>query len=423
MRLLFHTINYGPELTGIGKYTGEMCAWFAARGHEVTVVAPPPYYPEWKVALGYSQWRYQTTIEENVRVRRAPIWIPKRPGGLARVLYGLSFAASSFPLMIREAWRADVVFVIEPSFLNAPVAWIAARIGRARTWLHIQDYELDLAYDLGQLKRGRGVARRIESMILRRFDVVSSISRRMLRRAESKGAAEEKLFLLPNFFDDATIFPQRPGAFRKNLGIAENVPLALYSGSLGAKQGIDMILEAAKLAAKSGVQFLICGDGVASKDLRSRAKGMKNVRFLPLQPPEKLNALLNAADIHLLPQRKGASESVLPSKLIGMLASGRPVVAMARAESEVAELVEGCGLCVDHEDAQAFARAIETLAGDKEKRSAMGRIGRQRALACFRQSHVLGQFEARLFAAAGDRDRAREAMELLQNVSEIVERQ
>src|SRR5579872_6302004 len=177
MRILVHSINYRPELTGVGKYTTEMCEWLAARGHEVTVVAPPPYYPQWRVAPPYRAWRYSSSVESGVRVRRAPIWIPRLPGGLARIAYTLSFALASAPVLIAEAFRRpDVVFVNEPSFANLPVAWLAARLSGASAWLHIQDFEIDLAYDLGQLRRGRPIARAIERWISRRFDHVSSIS-------------------------------------------------------------------------------------------------------------------------------------------------------------------------------------------------------------------------------------------------------
>ncbi|HWZ31979.1 MAG TPA: WcaI family glycosyltransferase [Bryobacteraceae bacterium] len=408
MRILIHTINYRPELTGVGKYTAEMCEWLAARGHQVTVVAPPPYYPQWQVFPPYRAWSYNSETIDKVRVRRAPIWMPKRPGGLARVLYALSFALSSFPLVLREALRADMVFVIEPSFLNSPVAWIAARLARARAWLHIQDFEIDLAYDLKQLQRGRWLARVIESWVSRRFDIVSSISRRMIRRAEAKGVKPERLFLLPNFFDCDTIYPiGGVSPLRTQLGIDSRSVVGLYSGSLGAKQGIEVILESAKILQDAPVHFIICGEGVAASALRERAAGASNITFLPLQPAADLNSLLNTADVHLLPQRQGAAESVLPSKLIGMLASGRPVIAMAARQSEVAHLISGCGIRVDHGDAEAFARSIRKLADHPAERRRMGEEARLRALSQFTQDDVLQQFEARLVASSAKRKPAR----------------
>src|SRR5438105_1096691 len=175
MKIIVHTIFYRPELTGAAKYTAELCEWLAAQGHEVRVVAPPPYYPQWHVQRPYLQWRYADDELSGVRVRRCPIWLPARPAGLGRVVCEMSFAVTSLPAMLREAVRGpDLVLVVEPSFLNAPVAWLVARLAGAMAWLHVQDFEIDLAFDLGQLKVGRRAVGLAESWILRRFDVVSS---------------------------------------------------------------------------------------------------------------------------------------------------------------------------------------------------------------------------------------------------------
>ena len=177
MRILVHSIFYRPDLTGVAKYTAEMCEWLAARGHEVSVIAPPPYFPQWRVRAPYKSWKYVSEVLGGVRVWRSPLWVPKKPGGLRRVLYSLSFFFSSLPLALASAFRfPDVIVAIEPSLLSTVSAWITARLTGAALWLHIQDYEIDLAFDLGQLRTGRRVARAFESWLMRRCDVVSSIT-------------------------------------------------------------------------------------------------------------------------------------------------------------------------------------------------------------------------------------------------------
>lgn len=398
MRILVHAINYSPELIGPAKYTTEMCEWLAARGHDVTVVVPPPYYPRWRVDPAYRQWSYSTSRENGVRVRRAPIWIPRKPGGIARVLHTLSFALSSLPVLLREALRSpQAVFVIEPSILGLPGAWLAARLAGARAWLHIQDFEIDVAYQLGQLSKGRKPVLAAERWLSRRFDVVSSISPQMTDRARAKGIARGEVFLLPNWVDPGTIFPMTPSSpFRERLSIPENAVVALFSGTLGAKQGIEMIVEAARRLAGAGVWFVICGDGVSAPSLHAAAEGLSNIRFLPLQPAAELNALLNLADIHLLPQRSGTAELFFPSKLIGMLASGRPVVAMSSPGSAIAQAIEGCGIRSDYDDVGAFAAAIQRLASNPDVRLELGRRARARALGRFRQDAILSNFESAL---------------------------
>lgn len=396
MKILLHTIFYAPDLTGVAKYTAELCEWLAGRGHEVRVVAPPPYYPQWRIARPYRSWRYMTERIGGVSVHRCPIWLPTRPGGIGRIAYALSYALASAPVMFYQALRgADLVLVIEPSLLNAPAALMASRFGSALAWLHVQDYEVELAYGMGQLRHGRRLAERIESWVMRRFDAVSSISLPMVEKAQLKGVATESLALLANSVDLEEIRPLPDGSrLRRELGIASDSVIALFAGSLGAKQGVETAIEAARiLAGDSRIVFVVCGDGPEASRLREQAGGAPNVRFLPLQPADRLNDLLNMADVHLLPQQKGAAGSVLPSKLINMLASGRPVIAACGPESEIAELILGCGIAVAPGDLQAMASAICGLAADPEQRERMGEAARKRAVIRFCKDSILQAFE------------------------------
>jgi glycosyltransferase involved in cell wall biosynthesis len=95
MKILVYGINYSPELTGIGKYTGEMVEWMASQGHDVRVITAPPYYPEWKVGERYSSWRYRRE-EGAATVWRCPLYVPKQPSTLKRLIHLGSFALSSF---------------------------------------------------------------------------------------------------------------------------------------------------------------------------------------------------------------------------------------------------------------------------------------------------------------------------------------
>src|SRR5208337_1159331 len=102
MKILIHGINFVPELAGIGKYTGEMALWLAKRGHEVRVVTAPPYYPEWCVEKGFSSWRYQRENIGNVVVFRSPLFVPRQPNTITRLMHLISFAIGSTPQMIRQ---------------------------------------------------------------------------------------------------------------------------------------------------------------------------------------------------------------------------------------------------------------------------------------------------------------------------------
>jgi colanic acid biosynthesis glycosyl transferase WcaI len=406
MRILIYGINYTPELTGIGKYTGELAQWLAGRGHEVYLVTAPPYYPDWRVGNGYLAWRYRREFDCGIQVWRCPLWVPKKPSGWKRIVHLASFSFSSFPVMLMRALQApDVVIAIEPPIFCAPGAAFAAWLSRAKAWLHVQDFEVDAAFDLGLVKGGwpRRVIETLEKLLMQRFHCVSTISQRMMDRLEDKGVAEARRIFFPNWVDTQTIHPlSRPSTLRGELGIRDNEIVALYSGNMGQKQGLEIVIEAARELAKTpGLRFVMCGQGAAYEDLRTLGNGLKNMFWIPLQPVNRLNSLLNLADIHLLPQRADAADLVMPSKLTGILASGRPVVATAAKDTEVWQVMQGRGLIVEPGDAKAFANAILNLSKDSAQRQALGVASRSYAVTHLDYEKIMENFETELLKLTG----------------------
>lgn len=417
MRILIHGINFSPELTGIGKYSGEMAQWLAMQGHEVRVVTAPPYYPQWKIADGYAnKWHTETVDLSNplfasggsLLVYRCPLWVPVKPSGLKRLLHLASFALMSLPVMLHQIfWRPDLVFVIEPPLFCAPQSWLVARLSGAKAWLHIQDFEVDAAFDLGMLKGGvlRRLVTSVEGWLMRRFDRVSTISQRMLDRLLTKGVSIKNTVLFPNWVDFNTIaskqvldvnavFEGSVLSYRSQLSIEADAIVALYSGNMGAKQGLEVLAQVASLLQDSPeIVFVFCGNGAGRDDLVMLCSGLKNVRFMDLQPLERLGELLAMADIHLLPQRADAADLVMPSKLTGMLASGRPVVATANPDTELANVVVNFGFVVTPEQPSAFAEAIMMLVEDSELRARFGDAGSRYAKECLDRDVVLARFE------------------------------
>ena len=191
MKIVLLSMNFAPELTGVGKYSGELSDALVARGHEVAVACAPPYYPRWSLQEGYSNRSYsRQQPAPGLTVFRCPVWLPKRLGGLSRLLHLASFAISSFPLLLwLVLWRPAVFFIVAPALFSAPAGLLAARLAGAKAWLHVQDLEMDAAFKLGMLKGNliRSVMRSAERRLMRGFDVVSTIFRRMLRQLASKG--------------------------------------------------------------------------------------------------------------------------------------------------------------------------------------------------------------------------------------------
>jgi colanic acid biosynthesis glycosyl transferase WcaI len=408
LRILVYGLNYTPELTGIGKYTGEMSAWLAERGQEVRVVTAPPYYPAWRIRDDYrGAWYRREQAPGMPVVHRTPLYVPERPTGIKRIVHLISFMLGSLPVMLRQIfWQPHVVFTVEPTFFCVPLALFVARSAGAACWLHVQDFEVDAAFELGLLPAEgpiHNAALRIEKFFSYAFDRVSGISSRMVDRAIAKGLQPERVVLFPNWVDIESIYPldkdsKSFNSFRSELasqvpGIEKKVIL-LYSGNMGAKQGVELLAPLAEsFAADPRVHFLLCGDGAFRSRLETLVAHHANVTMLPLQPLDRLNDLLNAADIHLLPQRASAADLVMPSRLSAMLASGRPVIAAADPGTQVAQVVEGHGVAVPAEDAEALHAAARHLVENEELRLRLGSAARKYAVKHLGKQQVLEQFE------------------------------
>ncbi len=417
MRILIHGINYHPEQIGIGKYTGEMAIWLAKRGHDVHVVTALPYYPSWQVAKEYAAWQYRREIRSGVSVFRCPLWVPSNPTALKRLIHLASFAISSLPVMVKHIiWKPDIVLVIEPPLFCAPQAWLTSRIAGAKSWLHVQDFEVSAFFGLGFASSGflKKIIVKMEGLLMRRFDLVSSISHTMLQRLEDLNVSKDRTFLFPNWVDTGYIHPSpKENDLRFAWGFSADQKIILYSGNLGKKQGLEVILDAAEglVGEHPEAVFLIVGDGAAKTGLVDEAAKRKlhNVRFKPLQPIEKLPELLALGDIHLIIQKRGAADAVMPSKLTGILAVGGFSIITADEHTELGALVlnnPGIAELVEPESSDALIAAIKRLLCNPVKLPYYNHVAREYAERNFSTDSIMASVETKIgqLAASGRKE-------------------
>ncbi len=407
MRILLHTLNYAPEPTGIGLYSGGLAQSLVELGHEVHVLCAVPHYPQWQLFDGHRQ-RWTTTREAGVDVIRCPIYIPAGGGGAKRIVHYISFfLASLWPIVrLSRRFRPELVFAVAPSLIASPASLLAARVSGAASQLHVQDFEVEAAFATDHMSGGgptAKLARWFEQKMLRAFDRVSTISPEMARKLGEKGVEAHRICELRNWAEIEHIRPQPGSTYRDRWQIGSR-HVALYSGSIAQKQGIESIVDAARAAAhRKDLVFVICGSGPRRQALADYAKGLDNVQIHDLQPMEELGELLNLATVHLLPQRKDAADLVLPSKLANMLASGKPVVASVEPGTGVAREIRDCGLACPPEDGQAMANAICSLLDDEDLRTRLGAEARRRAQERWSRTAILARFDAELRSAVSTR--------------------
>jgi colanic acid biosynthesis glycosyl transferase WcaI len=397
-KILIVGLNFKPELTGVGKYTGELAAYLSAQGFEVHVVTTPPYYPYWQIQGRYCGWHYKKEVWQGVEVIRCPLWVPRRPTGFTRLVHLITFAFSSLPaLIVQLCWRPAVVLSVAPSMISAPFVLAFAWLCQAETWLHVQDFELDAAVKLKLLPGINffySIARRLERFILSHFAHVSTISENMRLLCIEKGVNPQQVFLLPNWADTKKIHPlMEVSPLRAELSIPSQAFVALYHGNMGRKQGLEFLIEAARLLkSRREILFVLCGDGPVKKELAEQAALLSNVYIIDLQPEEKLNELVNLADVHLLPQLANAADLVMPSKLSTMLASGKPVIASARPGTQISQILNAVGVLVQPENSAALAESIIDLYENPLERLRLGELSRSYACQVLDKEVVLSHF-------------------------------
>jgi colanic acid biosynthesis glycosyl transferase WcaI len=412
MRILIHGINYWPELTSTGKYTGEMVGWLADQGHEVRVVTAPPYYPYWQVEKGYSAWQYRHEYQSRVHVWRCPLWVPLEPTAFKRMLHLASFALSSLPVMLAQIfWKPDIVLVVEPPLFCAPQAWLTARLAGAKAWLHVQDFEVEVFFGLGFASSSllRTVFVLIESWLMKRFDHVSTISKTMKDRFIRMNIHEDRTSLVPNWVDVSYIHPNPPGRdLRIEWGFLPKQKVVLYAGNMGKKQGLEIIVDVATHMEKTypDTIFLMVGEGAAKTELEAQVQRqkLKNVRFKPLQPFQDLPLLLAMPDLHLVIQKRGAADAVMPSKLTGILSAGGHAIITADEYTELGQLVQrhpGIAVLVEPENREALFNAIERMMVYLESAGRVNAVARAYAEQYLATDRILQNLEQELFKLAG----------------------
>ena len=411
--LLLYSLNYSPELTGIGKYNGEMVKWFADKDDSMKVICAAPYYPEWQCHSDYSNKVYQTEQSGNISVTRCPHYIPKSPTTIKRLMHLISFALTSAVPLFFSCWRKPrVLMVVQPTLFCTPLALLFCKLFGIKSLLHVQDFELDAMFGLSMSKsNGQGrlarLAFRVERFILRSFDAVSTISHSMMARAQSKGVDPERILFFPNWSDTHFVHPGIDGApLRQEWGVADDEKLVLYAGNIGAKQGLELLLDAAAaMAHNRKIKFFIVGSGAHKEVLenQSRSRGLDNVYFKPLLPWESVPTMLAAADVHLVIQRKGAADAVLPSKLTNILSAGGHAVVTAEPHTELGRIAAkhpGIFSCVDPENLDGFLHGLESEL-TAASRNGVNPIARRYAETNLNQDAILTRFRSDLELLVG----------------------
>jgi colanic acid biosynthesis glycosyl transferase WcaI len=333
MNITIISNHYYPEDSGIGLYSAGM-AEFLAKKHKVKVIAGTPYYPQWKIYPEYQNHRvYSSEIINNVEIFRFKQYTPETPNFLGRIMQMIHFFLGSI-VNVFKIKENDMVIVVMPFTISIVLGWFVKIIRGGKLWVHVQDFEFDAAYETG-ISNKKGlffkIIFRIERFILNRADFSSTISNGMLKKLTTKTKTESCLF--PNWIDHSIINPK----ISKPISVFDISKFnILYSGNIGAKQDWDLFIDfVEKCHGIQQIKIYLIGEGAKRKEVVERIKPYNNCKYLPPVRYEGLNDLLCNADLHLLFQKDSVLDTVMPSKILGMMASAKPSIVTGHKDSEV----------------------------------------------------------------------------------------
>lgn len=375
--VLFINRVYPPAPGATGDLLAVLAEDLAARGWRVTVIAGRPA-------------GVKARSEERRGVRLE--WVGGLPFTRASHWRRALGYLSLYPAMLWRAWRLPrhevAVFLTDPPLQFLLGSWVRWFKGsRLVHWA--QDIYPELAEELGVLRRGGWVGRclrRLAARALRRFDAVVVIGVCMRERMLARGLAPARVVTIPNWADTVAVqpVPRERNRLRREWGVTDRF-VVMYAGNFGLAHDFAAVLDAAAVLQRerADVVFVLVGEGPRLKEVQGRAaaEGLINLRFLPPQPGERLAETLAAGDVHLVSMQDALCGLVVPSKIYGVLAAGRPAIFLGPAGSEAARLLnaEDCGTVLPRADGRQLAAAIRRWADDDAARTAAGQRARRAA--------------------------------------------
>jgi glycosyltransferase involved in cell wall biosynthesis len=368
---------YKPGVEATANLLADLCEALA-RDYDVTVVTgrvrDRDDLPLEEVLNGVHVVRTHSATYDRAKLHlRAANYLTYLARSLARGLIGR---------------RPDLVLCMTDPPIVGDVGLVVARAKRAPLLVISEDVFPEIATQLGRLTNPIlvRVLARLVSLYLRRADAIVAIGDRMRERLLAKGAPAERVTVIPNWVDTTAITPQpRDNAWSREKGLHDRF-VVMHSGNVGHAQNLDTLVAATTFLRDLDELIVpVIGFGARSAEIEALARrvGADRLRFFEYQPREVLSESLSAAHVHYVGLARGLSGYVVPSRLYGILAAGRPVLVAADEDSETARLVRevGCGIVLPPDRPELVAQAIREAHDGAHDLEAMGRRGREYVVA------------------------------------------
>lgn len=392
------TGNYFPEDTAIGLYTRQFSIMLKDHGYQVKIITGFPNYPQWKIYDKYVDFpTYHTESIDDIEIIRYKQYVPEKVNLKGRIIMMLDLFYGTLK-NLKKVKNTDLVICIVPFTISILPALILSKIRKAKLWVHIQDFEFDLALDSGVIKK-KSVFLKIFKFAISTFErkmlnsafIVSSISFSMLKKIEEKSKHKNPYFF-PNWVSSEKINPEISS---HHSHINKDKFTLLYSGNIGEKQDWNLLIKlCSAIAVSENIEIVIVGEGGFKEELKDKLKSFSFVKFFDLVPYEELNDLLCSANVHFLFQKNEVVDTIMPSKILGMMASKKPSIITGNITSEVATIINksGGGYYFDRNDANQIYDTLLELKNNPAKCTEMGENSRNSVLNKFSEKMIFSNF-------------------------------
>ena len=405
--VLILSLVFPPDSVSTAEIMADLAVDFRDQGHSVTVLTTAPHYNPDAAAEAHQPLRpFWWRLLRRSDYHGIPVYhaaIPaKTPSILVRLIGWVGFHVVSTIAGLVTVPRPDVILVPSPPLSIGLSAWIIGGLRGSRFVYNVQEIYPDIAVNLGVLKNATAIRalEALERFVYRKAAFVTVIAPRMRQRLMSKTVPPEKVGVIPNFVDlhRLTAVP-RDNEFSRRLQL-QDVFSVTYAGNMGPAQGLDIVIDAARLLteAERAIRFLVIGEGTLRERLTSAAAALPlaNVTVLPYQPSSMMPQIYSASDVCLVPQAAATGSDAIPSKVYRIMATGRPLIAITEAQSDLAALLREaqCGVSVEPGDAQQLADVVRHARDNPAEWQAMGSRGRAHVAAHYSRAVVSARYEA-----------------------------
>lgn len=373
MKILITSLYFYPDHSGIALYSSDFALYAKSMGHEVEVITGYSFYPKWKKRKEDRRKLFSVEEYKGIKIFRGYIYVPQNPTTITRVLQEFTFLLSVSVNFFRVR-KPDILVSFTTPISIGFLSSLYKKITRCKLCINIQDFQLEAAGSLGMSKQKLfySILSKLETYSYKNAELITSISDSMIELLKNKkGIPALKIYLWPNWIEvkEYKLALNNKGNFRLANNISSEKKIIAYAGNIGLKQGLEIFIDLAdRFKENSSLIFLIIGEGAGKEMLINYAmeKRIDNIHFLPFLNNEEYLRFLNDVDVFFLSQKKTEFDVYFPSKLLGIMVTGKILLLSADKESELHKTIlnNNIGLVADYGDMDKLSELLDFALND-----------------------------------------------------------